>query len=60
MSREHAFGGGSTVSLNGGDEELRAVRVGTSIRHGEITGAGVTEGKVLILKLTAVDTLEMM
>jgi hypothetical protein len=42
---------------DGGDEELRAVGVGTSVGHGEETGASVLQGEVLIGELLAVDGL---
>jgi len=42
---------------DGGDEELRAVGVGTSIGHGQHAGLGVSFLKVLIRKLLAVDRL---
>jgi len=40
---------------DGGDEELRAVGVGTSVSHGEEEGLLVAELEVLILELAAVD-----
>lgn len=43
--------------LDGADEELRAVGVGTSIGHRHNAGASVLQGKVLILELVAVDGL---
>ena len=42
---------------DGGDEELRAVGVGTSVGHREEAGASVLELEVLILELGAVDGL---
>ena len=45
------------VGDNSGDEELRAVGVAASVRHGEETGAVVLANKVLILELLAVDGL---
>ena len=42
---------------DGGDEELRAVRVLARVRHGEDAGLGVLEGEVLVLELFAVDGL---
>ena len=44
-------------SDNGGDEELRAVGVGTGVGHGKKTGLGVGELEVLIGELGAVDRL---
>lgn len=44
-------------SVNSGDEELRAVGVGTSVGHGEETRAGVLLGEVLIRELSTVDRL---
>jgi hypothetical protein len=44
-------------SDDGGDEELRAVGVGTSIGHGQQTRLGVLQVEVLILELLAVDGL---
>ena len=40
-----------------GDEELGAVGVGTSVRHGEEVGLGVLESEVLVSELVAVDGL---
>jgi hypothetical protein len=45
------------LSLDGGDEELGTVGTGTSVSHGQETGTGVLEGKVLISKLVTVDGL---
>jgi len=42
---------------HGGDEELRAVGVGTGVGHGQQEWSVVLEGKVLISKLVAVDGL---
>lgn len=42
---------------NGGDEKLRSVGVGASIRHGQETRSGVLLGEVLIRELLAVDRL---
>jgi len=42
---------------NGGDEELGAVGVLSGVSHGEDTGLGVLERKVLISELLAVDGL---
>jgi hypothetical protein len=42
-------------SLDGGDEELRTVGVGSSVGHGQKAGRGMLELKVLIGKLVAVD-----
>lgn len=42
---------------DGGDEELRALGVGTSIGHGQVTGALVLDFKVLVVKLAAIDGL---
>jgi len=44
-------------SLHGADEELRAVRVGSSIRHGQDSGTRVFQLEVLILKFTTIDGL---
>lgn len=41
--------------LNGRDEELGSIGVGSSVGHGHDTGSGVLEGEVLILKFAAVD-----
>lgn len=41
--------------LNGTDEELRTVGVGSSIGHGQDTGAGVLQGEVFISELVAID-----
>lgn len=38
---------------DGGDEELGAIGVGTSVGHGQDTRAGVLESEVLILELVA-------
>lgn len=43
--------------LDGADEELRTVGVGTSVSHRQNTGAGVLQGEVLVLELVAVDGL---
>jgi hypothetical protein len=43
--------------LDSADEELGSVGVGTSVGHGEDTGAGVLEGEVLISELLTVDGL---
>jgi hypothetical protein len=43
--------------LDGADEELGSVGVGTSVGHGEDTGASVLEGEVLISELLTVDGL---
>lgn len=40
---------------DGGDEELRAVGVGTSVSHGEETLLGMLELEVLVLELCAID-----
>jgi hypothetical protein len=40
-----------------GDEELRAVGVGSGVGHGENTGFGVHPAKVLIREFLAVDGL---
>jgi len=45
------------TSNNGGDEELRAVSVFASIRHGQKSGLSVLEFEVLVSKLLAVDGL---
>jgi hypothetical protein len=42
---------------NGGDEELGAVGVGTSVGHGEETRASVLQGEVLVGELLTVDGL---
>lgn len=42
---------------DGGDEELGAVGVGTSVGHGKKTRAGVLLGEVLIRELGAIDRL---
>ncbi len=44
-------------SDDGGDEELRTVRVLSCVRHREETGAGVLQLEVLIRELLAVDGL---
>lgn len=44
-------------SLDGGQEELRAVGVGTSVGHREEAGASVLLDEVLVLELGAVDRL---
>jgi len=43
--------------LDGGDEELAAVGVGTRVGHGEEVGLGVLQGEVLISELRSVDAL---
>lgn len=43
--------------LDGADEELGAVGVGTGVGHGQDSGAGVLQREVLILELGAVDGL---
>lgn len=43
--------------LDGGDEELGAVRVLARVGHGQQTGASVLQLKVLVLELLAVDRL---
>jgi len=43
------------IEMTYGDEELRAVGVGTSVGHGEEEGAVVTELEVLIGETRAVD-----
>jgi hypothetical protein len=47
-------------SLDGGDEELGAVGVGSSVGHGEEAGGGVLEGEVLVGELLTVDGLACM
>lgn len=44
-------------SLHRGDEELRAVRVGTGVGHRHDAGPGVLQGEVLVLEFVAVDRL---
>ena len=44
-------------SLDGAQEELRAVGAGTSISHGQDSRSSVLEGEILVLKLVAVDGL---
>lgn len=41
--------------LDGTDEELRTVGVGTSVGHGQNTGTGMLQGEVFISKLVAID-----
>ncbi|KNC33742.1 hypothetical protein FF38_09079 [Lucilia cuprina] len=41
--------------LDGTDEELRTVGVGSSIGHRQNTGTGVLQGEVLISELVAID-----
>lgn len=43
--------------LDRAHKELRAVGVGTGVRHGQDSGAGVLQREVLILELVAVDGL---
>lgn len=43
--------------LDSGDEELRAVGVGSGVGHAHDSRPGVLEGEVLVLKLVAVDGL---
>jgi len=43
--------------LDSADEELGSVSVGSSVGHGEDTGASVLEGKVLISELLTIDGL---
>lgn len=45
------------VGLRRADEELRSVRSGTGVRHGEYAGAGVPLNEVLVGELGAVDRL---
>lgn len=45
------------LGLDGADEELGAVGVLASVRHGQDTSASVLQGEVLILELGAVDGL---
>lgn len=44
-------------SLDGAEEELRAVGAWASVGHGEDTRAGVLKLEVLVLELVAVDRL---
>jgi len=41
--------------VNSADEELRAVCVGTSIRHAENSPSFMLEGEILVLELVSVD-----
>lgn len=45
------------VGLDGAQEELRAVGVGTSVRHRQNARSSVAQAEVLILELVAVDGL---
>ena len=47
----------SPGGLDGADEELTSVGVGTSVGHAQYTGLGVLEHEVLISKLGSVDAL---
>ena len=44
-------------SLDGAEEELRSVGVGSGIGHGQNTRSSVLEGKVLVLKLVSINRL---
>ena len=41
--------------LDGAQEELRSVGVGSSVGHGQNSRSGVLQGEVLILELVSVD-----
>ena len=43
--------------LHGADKELRSVGVGSSVGHGQSTGASVLEVEVLVLELLSIDGL---
>ena len=45
------------VGLDGAEEELRAVRVGAGVSHGQNSGASVLELEVLVRELLSVDRL---
>lgn len=45
------------LGLDGADEELRPVGVGSGVGHGEDAGASVLQDEVLVLELVAVDGL---
>lgn len=54
---EHDVAAVEPGSGHSSDEELRAVRVGASVRHREETGAGVAHLEVLVGKLGTVNAL---
>lgn len=56
LSKDHVFAV-QPIGLDTGDEELRAVGVGSSVGHRENTGLGMLQLEVLVFELGAVDGL---
>jgi hypothetical protein len=56
LSKDHVLSV-EPVGLGGTQKELRAVGVGSSVRHGKDTGTSVLQLKVLVSKLVSVDGL---